>query len=85
MDGKIENDHPTVKPVDLIEWMVKLVTREGQTVLDLFGGSGTTACACIDSGRSCVIIEKETEYYDILRERVLLKRKLSDRDVDVSF
>jgi site-specific DNA-methyltransferase (adenine-specific) len=51
--------HPTVKPLDLMRWLVRLVTRPGGLVLDPFGGSGTTAEACVIEGFRCVIIEKD--------------------------
>jgi len=69
LDGKIDNAHPTVKPVDLMEWLVTLVTAEGQTVLDPFTGSGTTGMACKELGRAFVGIERNPEYADIARVR----------------
>jgi len=54
------NTHPTVKPLALMEYLCKLTaTPTGGTVLDPFGGSFTTAIACINTGRKCVIFEKE--------------------------
>jgi site-specific DNA-methyltransferase (adenine-specific) len=69
-DGEVDNDHPTVKPKDLIRWLVRLVTREGQKVIDPFAGSGTTGLACSEENRECVLIEREEEYVDIIRERL---------------
>ena len=69
-DGAIENDHPTVKPVDLMEWVVRLVTREGQLVLDPFAGSGTTLKAAKALGREFVGIEQQPRYADLARARV---------------
>jgi site-specific DNA-methyltransferase (adenine-specific) len=69
-DGTIPNDHPTVKPLDLMEWLVRLVTREGQTVLDPFAGSGTTCKAAKDIGRAFVGVEQQAKYADIARARV---------------
>ena len=68
-DGAIENDHPTVKPRDLMEWLVKLVTREGQTVLDPFAGSGTTCMAAKGLGREFVGIERQAKWADVARVR----------------
>ena len=65
-----KNNHPTVKPIALFEWLIKLVTREGQTVLDPFLGSGTTAIAAHNTGRKCIGIEKEGEYIEIAKRRV---------------
>lgn len=68
--GNVENDHPTVKPIDLMEWLVKLVTQPEQKVLDPFVGSGTTVMATWNLGRNGVGIERESEYAQIARERV---------------
>jgi hypothetical protein len=69
-DGTIPNDHPTVKPLDLMEWLVRMVTREGQTVLDPFAGSGTTCKAAKDLGRAFLGIEKQAKWADVARARV---------------
>ena len=66
----VSNFHPTVKPISLFEWLVKLVTRKGQVVLDPFLGSGTTLMACEKSGRKGIGIEKEAEYINIAKERI---------------
>jgi len=68
--GEVNNDHPTVKPLDLMQWLVRMVTVEEQKVLDPFAGSGTTAVACHNEGRSCTAIEMEEEYVDIINERL---------------
>ena len=68
-DGAIENDHPTVKPRDLMEWLIKLVTREGQIVLDPFAGSGTTCKAAKGLGREFVGIERQAKWADVARVR----------------
>ena len=65
-----QNNHPTVKPIALFEWLIRLVTREGQIVLDPFLGSGTTAIAAHNAGRKCVGIEKEDEYLNIAKKRI---------------
>jgi len=67
--GDIANSHPTVKPADLMEWLVKLVTREGQVVLDPFAGSGTTCMAAKELGRRFVGIEKQAKWADVARVR----------------
>jgi len=69
-DGEVENDHPTVKPIDLMSWLVRLVTREGQTVLDPFSGSGSTALACQKERREFIGIEKKEEYCEIIKDRL---------------
>ena len=68
-DGAIENDHPTVKPSDLMEWLIRLVTREGQIVLDPFAGSGTTCLAARGLGREFVGIERQDKWADVARVR----------------
>lgn len=67
--GTIQNDHPTVKPLDLMEWLIKLVTREEQVVLDPFAGSGTTCKAAKDLGRRFIGIEKQPKWADVARVR----------------
>ncbi len=64
------NAHPTVKPIDLMRWLVRLVTPPGGTVLDPFTGSGTTGCACALEGFDFVGVEREAEYANIARARI---------------
>jgi len=69
VDGAVDNDHPTVKPLDLMGWLVKMVTAEDQWVLDPFAGSGTTLIAADDVSRNAVGIEMDAEYASLARER----------------
>ena len=62
--------HPTVKPVELFRWLVRLLSRPGQRVLDPFLGSGTTAIACILEGREWLGAERSPEYAAIARARI---------------
>ena len=64
------NDHMTVKPLALMRYLVRLVTRKGGTVLDPFMGSGTTGVAAIQEGMNFVGIEKDPHYYEIASRRV---------------
>lgn len=64
------NVHPTVKPVDLMRWLVRLVTPGGGLVLDPFAGSGTTGCAAVREGFEFVGIEREAEYVAIAEARI---------------
>lgn len=64
------NIHPTVKPVEVMRWLVRLVTPPGGVVLDPFLGSGSTALACLRDGFSCVGIEIDPDHYAIARARV---------------
>lgn len=62
--------HPTVKPLDLMRWLVRLVTPPGGVVLDPFAGSGTTAEACITEGARCITIEREAQYVPLVQARI---------------
>jgi site-specific DNA-methyltransferase (adenine-specific) len=62
--------HPTQKPLALFEYFIKTYTNEGETVLDCFAGSGTTAVAAINTGRKYIVVEKEEKYIDIIKSRV---------------
>lgn len=64
--------HPTVKPVDLMQYMVRLVCVRGGKVLDLFMGSGSTGCAAIAEGMEFVGIEQSQEYADIAIGKIKL-------------
>jgi site-specific DNA-methyltransferase (adenine-specific) len=64
------NVHPTLKPVALLRWLVRLVCPEKGTVLDPFLGSGSTAVACLQEDFSCVGVEQDAENYAIARARV---------------
>jgi site-specific DNA-methyltransferase (adenine-specific) len=66
----VANFHPTVKPLALMEYLVKLVSREGQVVLDPFMGSGTTGMACKRLGREFIGIEIDEEYFKIAQARI---------------
>ena len=63
------NAHPTVKPVALMEYLVKMVSREGAVVLDPFAGSMTTLLACVATGRKCITIEQSEEYCEMIKNR----------------
>jgi DNA modification methylase len=67
---RLQSKHPTVKPVDLMRWLVRLVTPKGGHVLDPFAGSGTTGMACMAEGFDCTLIEREAEYVADIRRRV---------------
>lgn len=62
--------HPTVKPLDLIRWLVRLVTPPGGLVLDPFAGSGTTAEACAAEGFRCLTVEREAAYLPLIQARL---------------
>lgn len=62
--------HATVKPLDLMRWLVRLVTRRGGHVLDLFAGSGTTGEAALLEGMECTLIELEADHLPLILARV---------------
>jgi len=66
-----QNHHPTVKPIELMRYLVRLTkTPTGGVVLDPFMGSGTTGCACALEGRDFIGIEREPDYMEIARRRI---------------
>ncbi|WP_114860573.1 DNA methyltransferase [Azospirillum brasilense] len=64
------NSHPTVKPVELMRWLVRLVTTPGAMVLDPFMGSGTTGIACMSENRQFIGIDMKDEYVEMARCRI---------------
>lgn len=68
--GGARNHHPTVKPVELMRYLVRLVTPPGGTVLDPFTGSGTTGMAALLEGVQFVGLEREAEYITIAKARI---------------
>lgn len=64
------NSHPTVKPIALMEYLIKLVSKEGQTILDPFAGSGSTGIACKNLKRKYILIERDSEYAKIIEARM---------------
>ncbi len=62
--------HPTQKPVLLLEHFLRIFSQPGQTVLDPFMGSGTTAIAALRTNRLCIGIEQDTEYIAIVKKRI---------------
>lgn len=62
--------HPTVKPLDLLRWLVRLATPPNGLVLDPFAGSGTTAEACIHEHMRCITIEREADYLPLIVARL---------------
>lgn len=68
--------HPTQKPVELIQYLIRTYTNVGDTILDSCAGSGTCAIACIRTGRSFVGYEKDKKFYDKAVERIEGERQL---------
>lgn len=69
-DDRLGSSHPTVKPVDLMQWLCRLVTPPGGTILDPFSGTGTTGEAAFREGFNAVLIEREEEYQNDIRRRM---------------
>lgn len=84
-EGVVEtNHHPTVKPIALMRWLVRLVTPPGGTVLDPFAGSGSTGCAAVLEGFDFIGIEQSAEYAEIAERRIAFWRENGDRPVKAS-
>lgn len=94
-DDRLGSKHPTVKPVNLMQWLCRLVTPKGGTVLDPFAGTGTTGEAAFREGFNAILCEREEEYQADIRRRMALclagpderaresiKAKIGDRLVD---
>lgn len=67
---RADSKHPTVKPVDLIRWLVTLACPPGGHVLDCFAGSGTTGEACMLAGFDCTLIEREAQHARDIEHRI---------------
>ena len=65
-----KNNHPTVKPVALMEYLIKLITPPNGTVLDPFMGSGTTGVACVKTNRNFIGIELDEAYFQLAKKRI---------------
>ena len=66
----VGNNHPTVKPIELMKYLIKLITPPGGTVLDPFNGSGSTGCAAVELGHPYIGCELDLKYVDIARKRI---------------
>jgi DNA modification methylase len=63
-------EHPTQKPVALMEYLIRTYTNPGDTVLDNTMGSGTTGVACVNTGRQFIGIERDAQYFQIAQRRI---------------
>lgn len=68
--SEIGKDHPTQKPVALMEYLIKTYTNEGETVLDFTMGSGTTGVACVNTGRRFIGMELDAGFFQVAKERI---------------
>jgi site-specific DNA-methyltransferase (adenine-specific) len=72
-NGKTDNhgnNHPTVKPIELMKYLIRLITPPGGTVLDPFNGSGSTGCAAVELGMTYIGCELDERYVDIADKRI---------------
>ena len=71
-------DHPTQKPVPLLEYLIKTYTNEGEVVLDNTMGSGTTGVACVNTNRGFIGMELDDKYFEIANERI--KKAIAEKE-----
>ena len=69
-EGSKSTLHPQQKPVDLLEYLIKTYTNEGETVLDATMGSGSTGVACMNTGRKFIGFETEQKFFNIAEKRI---------------
>ena len=70
VNPRLKGQHPTQKPVALMEYLIKTYTNESETVLDFTMGSGTTGVACKNLNRNFIGIELDSEYFKIAEKRI---------------
>ena len=70
--------HPTQKPIDLLEYLIRTYTNEGETVLDFTAGSGSTGVACVNTNRNFIGIELDEGYFQIAKQRI--EKSIRERD-----
>ena len=68
--GKERLEHPTQKPLGLIKSLILKHSKEGDLILDTFSGTGTTAVACIETGRKFICVERDEKYYQLSKSRL---------------
>jgi len=71
-------EHPTQKPIELMEYLIKTYTREGETVLDFTMGSGTTGIACANTKRSFIGIELDENYFGVAKKRIEARKETDE-------
>lgn len=69
-NGEVRGDHPTQKPVGVMEWCISHVPAPATAIIDPFMGSGTTGVAAMNLGRSFIGIEREPKYFEIACRRI---------------
>jgi site-specific DNA-methyltransferase (adenine-specific) len=84
IEDSVENNHPTVKPIELMKYLIKLVTPPGGVVLDPFNGSGSTGCAAVALGHEYIGCELDPAYVEISKRRIEQYNK-SENNFDALF
>ena len=79
---KQSKEHPTMKPIPLLAYPIMNSTMSNCTVLDPFGGSGSTLIACEQTNRICYMMELDPKYCDVIVNRYI-KQVDSDQDISV--
>ena len=69
-EDKDRYGHPTIKPLDIIQNLIINSSKEGDTILDCFMGSGTTGVACVNTGRKFIGMELDKQYFNIAQDRI---------------
>lgn len=69
-DSKDKRYHPTQKPTELLEILITTYTKQGDTILDPFMGSGSTGVACVNTGRNFIGMELDPNYFEIAKQRI---------------
>ena len=77
-DSKDKRCHPTQKPTELVEMLIKEYSKEGDTIFDCFMGSGTTGVACVNTNRNFIGIELDEGYFNIAKQRI--EKSIMERD-----
>lgn len=78
-DEKVnDKNHPSEKPVALLEYLIKTYTNECETVFDPFMGSGSTGVACVNTGRDFIGFEKEQKFFEIAKTRIEQTQKQNE-------
>lgn len=67
---KINGEHPTQKPIEVMEWFIKRLTNENDLICDMFMGSGSTGVACMNTNRKFIGIEIDENYFNIATQRI---------------
>ncbi|HHX69576.1 MAG TPA: site-specific DNA-methyltransferase [Gallicola sp.] len=76
-------NHPTIKPLEIINKLVKNSSRENDTVLDCFMGSGTTGVACKQQKRNFIGFEIDEKYFKIAEQRIKGYEKVTDKNIEL--